>query len=754
MILTTTSVALFLALTLVFAWTYVKLRQQLVADTSVFVRMIEANASAPLVFNDPATATETLRSLKAQPRIVVAVVYFPDGRVFAKYVRADAAGQPLPEAPTFTGHRFASGWLEVAHPMTFDRKVIGTVLVRSDLVEAEGRLKGSLLILGLVVLGSALVSLPLSLRLQRLISDPLRELVGIERQVSASEDYSLRAERQSEDEIGELIDGFNEMLTQIEARDVKLTVAKERAEEANKAKSAFLANMSHELRTPLNAIIGYSEMLQDDAVENGVPSLVPDLRKIYSSGRHLLTLINDILDLSKIEAGRMELSLEVFDIGTLVARLRSTVDPMLKKNGNVLEVKGDSGAGTMRSDETKIFQVLVNLLSNAAKFSERSVVLLEVGRENADGKETVIFRVKDSGIGMSEDQISRLFQPFTQGDSSTTRRYGGTGLGLTISHRFCQMLGGEILVESAPGAGATFTVRLPAQVQRAKKSSSAVPRRLSAVIDARESEIRRGRSSGETRLVLVVDDDPVTRDLTAGIIQREGFRVVTADSGREGLELAKRLAPDVIALDVMMPEMDGWTVLAMLKADPDLSAIPVIMVTIVDDKKLGFALGAADFVTKPIGRERLAAVLKKYSRADRAGRALIVDDDEAVRSMLRHMLDREGWEVVEAENGRLAISRIRESVPDVVLLDLMMPEMDGFEVVEVLQKEKKWREIPIVVLTAMSLSPEDARRLTIGVERVLEKGAYSLAELEEEIRAFVRTRRLKKSSGEAARSAS
>jgi CheY-like chemotaxis protein len=335
---------------------------------------------------------------------------------------------------------------------------------------------------------------------------------------------------------------------------------------------------------------------------------------------------------------------------------------------------------------------------------------LEVTRELVNGLDWVTFRVSDTGIGMTPDQMSRLFQPFTQADASTTRQYGGTGLGLAITKRFCQMMGGDIAVESELGKGSTFSITLPALVDNPRAPLAPSAEFLSEALP------------GGVGAVLVIDDDPTVRELLQRSLTKEGIRVVCAAGGEDGLRLAKELRPTAITLDVMMPGMDGWAVLTALKADAALADIPVIMLTIVDDKNLGYALGAADYLTKPVDRDRLVAILKKYRGEDPSRLVLVVEDDAAAREILHRTLEKEGWAMTTAENGRVALQRVAEQRPALILLDLMMPEMDGFQVVEALREREAWRSIPIVVVTAKDLTAEDHLRLNGYVERILQKG--------------------------------
>jgi len=546
----------------------------------------------------------------------------------------------------------------------------------------------------------------------------------------------IRDEPDAENPEGAIVGWFgtNTDITELREAQEEATLARDAAEDANRAKSQFIANMSHELRTPLSAVIGYSEMLEEEAGDiEGGDVLMKDLQKIGANARHLLSLINDVLDLSKIEAGRMETHAEDFEVSTLVQETVATVQALMDRKGNTLEVVVPEGIGPMHSDQVKLRQGLINLLSNASKFTEEGRVTLtvEAGRD-AMGRRDVSFRVADTGIGMSPEQVAKLFTRFTQADSSTTRRFGGTGLGLAITRAFCTLLGGTIDVRSEEGKGTTFTIRVPMDMRTTGPEAAA-------------EEVLPGHpeAAGTAGLVLVVDDDPASRELLSRFVVRDGFAVRCAHDGAEGLRMARELRPTAILLDVMMPRMDGWSVLSALKADPELAEVPVVMVSIVQEKALAVSLGAADYLVKPVQWHRLRTVLDRYRVP---GTALIADVDPEPRGELSRLLQGQGWTVEEAGSSAAALARLASADPGLPPIGLVLaavpgPDGDGLHLVHRLRQDPALRDLQVIALTGGEVAPAELEALRGQVRRILPVDAEPPEALLSELRRIAATRR-------------
>jgi signal transduction histidine kinase/CheY-like chemotaxis protein len=725
-----------------FAYGYFHQKTQ--RDLQMLATVLADNSRAAVTFDDAVAANNILAAVKGNGHIQMALIQ-KNGTLFAAYPDMTTA-QNL-------GHLRDTDevWLHdkhyhVAVPIVVANQVKGRLFLQTDLEEWE-EVKGNLykvffgLFGGLLVL-TGIVAYWLNMHITR----PLTALSSWATQVSQAKDFNARAIKHNDDEVGTLTDSLNTMLAELakqesirswneileteirERKEVErdLIEMRNRAETANKAKSQFLANMSHELRTPLNAIIGYSEMLQDVMTDEELDriELAGDVDKIRTAGKHLLSLINDILDLSKIEAGKMDLSIEAFNVDELIQDVLGTIAPLAESRGNKLRVNVAGEIGILYSDVTKIRQILFNLLSNAVKFTHNGQVELTCVRSHDGLGEQVEFSVHDTGIGISAENLEMLFKPFSQGDASTTRKYGGTGLGLAISRSFAKMLGGDIEVSSAEGQGSTFSVKFPVRLDSSDELF--IERDMSSHESMLSAE---PRGPLEQTQLLLIDDDEAVHNILRHQLSRHGYQVHSAMSGKEGLEMAQDGHFDVIVLDILMPEMDGWQVLQRLKSDSRTQSIPVVLYTIVADKEKGYALGADDYLVKPISKSKLLATLKNYRRSS-GNKVLLIDDDQHTLELIDAYLTDMDYQLIKAQNGREGLESLqREQGTMIILLDLIMPVMNGFEFIDEVRRHPEFAKIPIIIISAHDLSNRERSLLLQHTQVIIKKGEYNRQEL-------------------------
>ena len=522
--------------------------------------------------------------------------------------------------------------------------------------------------------------------------------------------------------ITELKNKENELRKTISALDEE----KEKANEANKTKSQFLANMSHELRTPLNAIIGLTEMLKEDAEDDNLDDYLEPLDRVFNAGKHLLALINDVLDLSKIEAGRIELFNETFQLKSIIDEIVKTSQPLAEKNKNELIVNFQNSLNLVTADQTRVKQIVLNLISNACKFTENGKITLNISKKKKKSGDLISIAVKDTGIGMTKNQMDKLFNSFVQADSSTTRKYGGTGLGLTISKQLAMMMGGDVIVDSEINKGTIFTATFLADYLGASQDIKNKALKQNSLI---ENVVSIENQNAKT--ILIIDDDPTVSELIKRQLLRDSYNVVIANNGKEGIELARKIKPNLITLDILMPEMDGWSVLRTLKADPEVSKIPVVMASILDEKNKGFSLGAADFVSKPIEKERLISSIQTLIGKSENLKICIIEDDDNLRFTIKEILEKQGNIIIDASNGKDALSKLNKENPDLILMDLSLPKMDGWTATKTIKSKNELKDLPIIALSAHAMEEHKKRALDAGcndydtkpvdIERLLEK---------------------------------
>jgi len=758
--------ALLLACAAFITYDLVSFREGMVHNLSIQAQVAGSNSVSALLFSDPHSAENTLSALKVAPNIVSAGIYALDGRPFATY-RRDGGSEnlklPLMGSGQEEAHWFKDGQLVLVHMIVFQGKPTGAVYIRSDLQEMTRRLKRYAGIAGIVLLASLIAALLVASVFQRAVAEPIVHLAEISRIVSRDKNYSMRATPTgNQDEPDILIGSFNEMLGQIQEREGALRKVHDELEKrvqartaelaaANKAlelqnreveratrlKSKFLASMSHELRTPLNAIVGFSDLLAEQTAGQLNDKQKRFVNHIKQGSSHLLQLINDILDLSKIEAGQLELRCEDFQIENALPEVLSTIRPLAMAK-NIQVQHGLETNWAVYADRVRFKQILYNLISNAVKFTPKAGrIVIDC---HGDG-DSVRISVTDTGIGIRAEDQAVIFEEFRQVEGAVAATHEGTGLGLAITKRLVEQQGGRISVESELGKGSRFTFTLPAGF---RKSPGPLPLGESANASTALS------ASSAKPLILVVDDEIPARELLASYLDSE-YRIVMAESGSEAVKRAWELRPDAITLDVFMPGGNGFDTLVALRKAPETANIPIIIVSIVDQRQVGFALGAADYLIKPIRKPVLLDTIRKHVPAaayDDDVTILLVDDDRGTLELLEETLRSAGYETQSVQSGTRALEVLSSKVVSAVLLDLLMPGMDGFEVIRHVRKEATLKELPIFVMTGKTLAEEEIALLGRETQALFHKNGWWRQQLIVEVGRVVRGRKLARSAGQ------
>jgi signal transduction histidine kinase/DNA-binding response OmpR family regulator len=758
-------VALLLACAAFFAYDLYTFRVGLVRNQTVEAQILGSNTVSALMFNDPRAAENTLSALNASPHIVYAAIYTPDGQTFAHYSRDDLAkALPLPALASgqTTTHWFARGQMSLVQAIIFQGKLTGFVYILSDLQALNDRLKSYALISAAVLLISLVVALLISRISQRVVSEPVVQLAQTVRIVSREKNYSIRAATtENRDEVSTLIESVNEMLEQIQQRDSALQEARNELEDrvrerttqlatanqeldlrnreverATRLKSKFLASMSHELRTPLNAIVGFSDLLAEQTAGELNDKQKRFVNHIKQGSAHLLQLINDILDLSKIEAGQLELRSERFQINDALPEVLSTIRPLAMAKQITVQYT-PAADFLLYADRVRFKQILYNLLSNAVKFTPKGGQITIQCTSDGDFIST---SVTDTGIGIRTDDQRMIFEEFRQVEGEEGATQEGTGLGLSITKRLVEQQGGKISLTSELGKGSRFTFTLPAGAKA-----------RTIAIHAESAINRRRADGGEVRkpLVLVVDDEVPARELLASYLDSH-YRTVSAESGSEAVKKAQQLRPDAITLDVMMPGSSGFETMIALRSNPETANIPIIIVSIVDQKQVGFALGATDYLIKPIRKTVLLETIRKHvpRKADEDAAVLVVDDDSNTLALVEETLRTGGYETQSVRSGARALEVLSSKLISAVLLDLLMPGMDGFEVIRHIRQELTLRNLPILVMTGKNLTAEEAALLGQETQALLQKNGSWQQQLIAEVDRVTDSHKLAKSAGQ------
>ncbi|WP_232492644.1 response regulator [Novosphingobium kaempferiae] len=671
-------------------------------------QVITGNIGAALVFGDTNAAAETLQTVAGIEDIRWIRATLPDGTQIARFDQPATPGAPAEVADETT-----------SFPIVVKGENVGTLSMGVRNLTFDETLMATAPPALFLFLLCMLIALALGKALNAMAFRPIDRLNDAMQQIGVSGDYSMRLGKEDDRDFDQIVSSFNAMLNEIAARTAVLSdtakalgTARDEAEEANLAKSQFIANMSHELRTPLNAIIGYTEILRDDLDGAQMTRSREDVDWIYSSARHLLGLINSILDFSKIEAGRAELDIHAIDLRRFMREVGSMLEPLAAQKGNTLHIEVAPDTRDMLSDSTKIRQCLLNLGSNACKFTENGFIVISVRAD--DG--CVIFTVSDNGIGMTPTEVGKLFEPFVQADASTTRQFGGTGLGLAITRRYAEMLEGSVAVESTKDQGSTFTLSVRQFLRDAQSTGD--------VAETADSTTPSPPASRERPLALIVDDEPTAADLLARVARAGGYDCMVATNGDQCIAVASRDRPDLILLDLAMPQVDGWTALERLRDHPELATIPVVVVTVDDDRRRVLSAGASDHLLKPLDRGELGDVLSLYAER-RSGKVLIVEDDEATARLYERGVSQLGFVTRTVADGQAALEALAHEDFAFVITDLGLPLLDGFGVIDAISHMAEEHRPSVIVVSGKVLDETGIRKLSGKVLHVLEKAGLS-----------------------------
>ncbi len=734
--------ALLLACTAFIAYDMVTFRANMFRNLSTQTQIIGANTASALLFNDPQSAENTLSALRASPEILSASIYSPDGRLFAAYSRDPNAKVQL--VPTIPAGEIEIHWLKnneigVVRSIVFQGKPTAIVYIRSGVEELNQRLERYAGIAGIVLLISMLAALLISSVFRRSVAEPIVRLAEIAKIVSRDRNYSLRASptRGGSGELAILIDAFNEMLAQtqksegalrqahdqleerVKERTAELEAAKKEVEEfshsvvrakeeierASKFKDQFLSTMSHELRTPLNAVLGFSDLLTEERYGTLNDRQQRYVAHIHTGGKHLLTLINDILDLSKIEAGRLQLAIENVSLKTSFAEVLDTMRPLADKKSHTL-VSNAAPQIHVLADATRLKQVLMNLIGNAIKFTPEGGKIELAAQKSGD---IVRLEVRDSGPGIPPDEQNRIFEAFYR-LRQTGKAVEGTGLGLAITQRLVELQGGKLGLESELGKGSCFYFTLPAVLSVEEQQRKTV-----GVSVAPAGPVR----------ILVIEDDPAAAQLLETHLAAVGYEVVLCTDSGKAMKMAVDTRPDAITMDIMMRPINGWELLSTLKTDPRTEKIPVVVVSIVDQPTTGALLGADEYIVKPVEKATLLLAIDRCM--ERNGRSrqqrpiLVVDDDGPTREFIAELLVKHGYVVGTAASAEEARARVETSLPDLVILDLILPQASGFHLLNEWRHSVQTADLPVFVLTSKDLSLQEREYLNTNAGALFRK---------------------------------